>query len=161
MYIAVMAPNKPKVVQQDKVQQDKASDTTACTDANELSWIPVSKAGIDGKDKKPGTKLTATLDLKYISTNLDKFGRNVCYFSCSNPEALYVVKQDMDTQGLNPEIISLPFWQGSEGDYLLRVSKQNLQGLADDELQVGIPINRLTEFRYYSGKRNSGYTIII
>jgi hypothetical protein len=150
---------KPKA--QDKAQ-DKASSeaTTACTDVPDaLSWIPVSVISIDGKDKKPNAKFSATLVLRYISTKLDKFGRNVCYFACINPEALCVVKQDMDAQGLNSEMVSLPFWQGAEGEYMLRVSRQNCS-LTDEQLtEKAMPCP--VEFKYFTGKRQSGYTIYI
>ena len=152
-----MVMTKPKV---DKVDQDKGSEVVSIsTDNDSLSWIPVSGNGLDNKEKKTTQKLTATLQIKYICTKLDNFSRLVTYFNCVNPEALRVVKDDIENQGLNPETTNLPFWQGSEGDVMLRVGRQNCS-IADEDLKSdGSIMTRQCEFKYYTGKKMNGYSI--
>lgn len=149
---------KPKVEKLDK-EKAKSETPTISTDSDNLSWIPVSTGGLDYKEKKTGRQLTATLELKYISTKLDKFSRSVSYFSCVNPQELHVVKDDMETQGLNPEATTLPFWQGLEGDVMLRVSRQNCSITEDELISDGSTLTRTVEFKQYSGKKNGGYSI--
>jgi len=125
--------------------------------ASSLSWIPTSSPLTESK--KADHNISTILDIKFISNKLDKFGRSVNYFSCSNPEALNVIKDSIDAQGLNIEHLSLPFWQG-EDCIMLRVGKQNCS-LTDEVLQestvtgIKVPV----EFKYYTGKKANGYSI--
>ena len=99
------------------------------------------------------------MDLKFISNKVDKFGRNVVYFTCKNPEALNILKEHIDNQGLSMEAVSLPFWQGEDA-VMIRVGKQNCS-LSDGQLNESsltgprIPV----DFEYYIGKSKSGYSI--
>ena len=99
------------------------------------------------------------LDLKFISCKVDNFGRNVVYFTCNNPAALNILKEHIDTQGLNMEHLSLPFWQGEDA-IMLRVGKQNCS-LSEDQLNesslLGLKVP--TDFKYYTGKTKSGFSI--
>ena len=49
-----------------------------------ISWIPSVPSGADSK--KQDLSLSTILELKFISTKLDKFGRYSNYFVCLNPE---------------------------------------------------------------------------
>ena len=138
----------------------KAS-TNAESSSSGLSCIPSSSPV--GESKKQDHNVTIDLVLKHISSKVDKFGRNISYFSCSNPEALNTLKEKIDNQGLNLEHISLPFWTGEEGDILIRCGKQNC-GLSDEQLQESAltPLKVPCTFKYYtsSGKKN-GYSVHI
>ena len=98
------------------------------------------------------------MDLKFISNKVDKFGRNVVYFTCKNPEALNILKEHIDNQGLNMEAVSLLFWQGEDA-VMIRVGKQNCS-LSEDQLNesslTGLRIP--CDFKYYTGKSKSGYS---
>jgi hypothetical protein len=125
----------------------------------DLSWVPISSIP---SDKKKGKEehISTILELKFISAKMDKFGRDVMYFQCFNPEAFSILKDNVDAQGLNLEQISLPFWRGEEGDYLLTVTKANCsldEGLLESSktLNVRVP----AEFVYYTGKKNNGYAL--
>ena len=126
-----------------------------------LSWIPSSSPV--GESKKQDNNVTIDLVLKHISTKVDKFGRNVVYFSCSNPEALNKLKDSIDTQSLDINHLSLPFWTGEENDVMIRCGKQNC-GLSDEQLQESAltPLKVPCTFKYYasSGKKN-GYSVHI
>ena len=50
-----------------------------------ISWIPSAPSGADSK--KQDLSLSTILELKFISTKLDKFDRYSSYFVCLNPEA--------------------------------------------------------------------------
>ena len=141
-----------------KTTKAKASAPAAAT-ASDLSWVPISSIP---SDKKKGKEehVSTILELKFISAKMDKFGRDVMYFQCYNPEAFSILKDNMDAQGLNPEQISLPFWRGEEGDYLLRVTKANCsldEGLLESSKTLNIKVP--AEFVYYSGKKSNGYAL--
>jgi hypothetical protein len=113
-------------------------------------------------DKKKGKEenISTILELKFISAKMDKFGRDVMYFQCFNPEAFSILKDNMDAQGLNPEQVSLPFWRGEEGDYLLRATKANCsldEGLLESSKTLNIRVP--AEFVYYTGKKSNGYAL--
>ena len=135
------------------------NNTPSMPAAPDLSWVPISAMP---SDKKKGKEehISTLLELKFISAKMDKFGRDVMYFQCYNPEAFSILKDNMDAQGLNPEQISLPFWRGEEGDYLLRVTKANCS-LDGDLLESSKVLNIKVpaEFVYYSGKKSNGYSI--
>ena len=81
------------------------------------------------------------------------------YFTCKSPEALNILKEHIDAQGLNMEAVSLPFWQ-DEDAIMIRVGRQNCS-LPEDQLNesslagLRIPV----DFAYYTGKSKSGYSI--
>jgi hypothetical protein len=91
---------------------------------------------------------------------LDKFGRYSSYFVCQNPEALTVLKEYIDTQGLDIKQLSLPVWAGDSGEIVVRAGKQHVS-LTDEQLNESalLPMRVATEFRYYSGKTKSGFSI--
>ena len=64
-----------------------------------VSWILSAPAGAESKKQDLST--STILELKFISTKLDKFGRYSNYFVCLNPEAWSVLKEYIDTRGLN------------------------------------------------------------
>jgi len=131
------------------------------TQSNGLDWIPSSSPLTESK--KQDNNISTILELKFISCKLDKFGRNVVYFSISNPEALNVIKENIDNLDLNLEQISLPFWSGTEGEILIRVGKQNCS-LTDEQLQESsvAPLKVPCDFRYYTGKaKKNGYSVYI
>ena len=123
-----------------------------------LSWIPSVPSGT-GSKKKDSLNVSTILEVRHISSKIDKFGRSCIYFSCHNPESLNILKEHIDTQGLNMEQISLPFWQG-EDTIMLRVGAQNC-GLSGDQLAESTltPMRVACDFRYYSGKTKSGFSI--
>ena len=142
-----------------KTTKAKAAAAPTATGPPDLSWVPISAIP---SDKKKGKEepISTLLELKFISAKMDKFGRDVMYFQCYNPEAFSILKDNMDAQGLNPEQISLPFWRGADGDYLLRVTKANCSldsNLLESSkvLNIKVPV----EFVYYSGKKSNGYSI--
>jgi hypothetical protein len=144
-----------------KTTKAKASAPAAATTNGtpDLSWVPISTIP---SDKKKGKEehISTLLELKFISAKMDKFGRDVMYFQCYNPEAFSILKDSMDAQGLNPEQISLPFWRGEEGDYLLRVTKANCsldEGLLESSKTLNIKVP--AEFVYYSGKKSNGHAL--
>jgi len=141
-----------------KATAPKAKATTADSkESNGLSWIPAGPTNLESK--KNDLNISTILDLKFISNKVDKFGRNVVYFTCKNPEALNILKEHIDAQGLNMEAISLPFWQGEDA-VMIRVGKQNCS-LSEDQLNesslTGLRIP--CDFKYYTGKSKSGYSI--
>jgi hypothetical protein len=142
-----------------KTTKANAVAAAPATSTADLSWVPISSIP---SDKKKGKEehISTLLELKFISAKMDKFGRDVMYFQCFNPDAFSILKDNVDAQGLNLEQISLPFWRGEEGDYLLRVTKANCS--LDEELlessktlNVRVP----AEFVYYTGKKNNGYAL--
>ena len=142
-----------------KTSKAKAAAPTTNNSATDLSWVPIS--AIPG-DKKKGKEenISTILELKFISAKMDKFGRDVMYFQCFNPEAFSILKDNMDAQGLNPEQVSLPFWRGEEGDYLLRATKANCsldEGLLESSKTLNIRVP--AEFVYYTGKKSNGYSL--
>jgi len=142
-----------------KTTKAKAVATAPATSPTDLSWVPISSIP---SDKKKGKEehISTLLELKFISAKMDKFGRDVMYFQCFNPEAFSILKDNVDAQGLNLEQISLPFWRGEEGDYLLRVTKANCsldEGLLESSKTLNIRVP--AEFVYYTGKKNNGYAL--
>jgi len=126
-----------------------------------LSWIPAAPAGTAPK-KKNDLNVSTILEVKHVSRKIDKFGRSCIYFVLKNPESLNILKEHIDSSGLNMEQISLPFWQGDEGEVMLRVGAQNCQ-LSGDQLAESslAPIRAPCDFKYYSGKTKSGFSIHI
>ena len=142
-----------------KTTKAKAAPTAPATSSTDLSWVPISAIPGDKKKSKE-EHISTILELKFISAKMDKFGRDVMYFQCFNPEAFSILKDNMDAQGLNPEQISLPFWRGEEGDYLLRATKANCsldEGLLESSKTLNIRVS--AEFVYYTGKKSSGYSL--
>jgi hypothetical protein len=142
----------------------KAKATKEVVEAKEedsnssVSWIPCAPSGAESK--KQDLSISTILELKFISTKLDKFGRYSSYFVCQNPEALTVLKEYIDTQGLDIKQLSLPFWAGDSGEIVVRAGKQHVS-LTDEQLNESalLPMRVATEFRYYSGKTKSGFSI--
>ena len=126
-----------------------------------LSWIPAGPTGTASK-KKNDLNVSTILEVKHISSKIDKFGRSCIYFVCKNADALNVLKEHIDTSGLNMEALSLPFWAGDEGEVMLRVGAQNC-GLTEEQLaesrlgSMRVPV----DFKFYSGKTKSGFSIHI
>ena len=98
--------------------------------------------------------------MKFISTKLDKFGGYSSYSVCLNPEAFNILKEYIDTQGLDIKQLSLPFWAGDSGEIVIRAGKQHVS-LTDEQLNESglLPMRVPSEFRYYSGKTKSGFSI--
>ena len=130
------------------------------TDSNSVSWIPSAPSGTESK--KSDLSLSTILELKHVSTKLDKFGRNVAYFICLNPDGLNILKEYIDTQGLDIKQLSLPFWVGDTGEIMIRAGKQHVS-LTDEQLNESslLPMRVACEFKYYSGKTKSGFSINI
>ena len=126
-----------------------------------LSWIPAVLAGTASK-KKDNVNVSTILEVKHVSSKIDKLGRSCVYFVCQNPESLNILKEHIDSAGLNMEALALPFWQGDEGEVMLRVGAQNCQ-LSGDQLAESTlaPIRVPGDFKYYSGKTKSGFSIHI
>ena len=104
--------------------------------------------------------LLQIIEVKHISSKIDKFGRSCIYFVCKNADALNVLKEHIDTSGLNMEALSLPFWAGDEGEVMLRVGAQNCalpeEQFAESRLgSIRVPC----DFKYYTGKTKSGFSI--
>jgi len=123
-----------------------------------ISWIPAGPAST--VTKKSNDSISLVLDIKYISTKVDKFGRCVKYFACKNPDALGILKEHIDKQGLSMDSLSLPFWQGDD-TVMIRVGLQNC-ALSDQQLEessltgLKVPV----EFKFYSSaKGRSGYPV--
>ena len=126
-----------------------------------LSWIPSVPSGAASK-KKNDLNVSTILEVKHVSSKIDKFGRSCIYFVLKNPESLNILKEHIDSSGLNMEQISLPFWQGDEGEVMLRVGAQNCQ-LSGDQLAESTlaPLRVPCDFKYYTGKTKSGFSIHI
>ena len=126
-----------------------------------LSWIPAVPAGTASK-KKNDLNVSTILEVKHVSSKIDKFGRYCVYFVCQNPDGLNILKEHIDSSGFNVEALALPFWQGDEGEVMLRVGAQNC-GLSGDQLAESslAPIRVPCDFKYYSGKTKSGFSIHI
>ena len=128
------------------------------SESSGLSWIPAGPASTVAK--KSNDSISVNLDIKYISTKVDKFGRCVKYFACKNPDALGILKEHIDKQGLSMDSLSLPFWQGDD-TVMIRVGLQNC-ALSDQQLEessltgLKVPV----EFKFYSStKGRSGYSV--
>ena len=140
----------------------KASKEVEAKDASsDLSWIPAAPSGAASK-KKNDLNVSTILEVKHVSSKIDKFGRSCIYFVCKNPDALNILKEHIDSSGLNMEQLSLPFWSGDEGEVMLRVGAQNCQ-LSGDQLAESslIPMRVPCDFKYYTGKTKSGFSIHI
>ena len=126
-----------------------------------LSWIPAVPAGT-ASEKKNDLNVSTILEVKHVSSKIDKFGRSCVYFVCKNPDGLNILKEHIDSVGLNMEALALPFWQGDEGAVMLRVGAQNC-GLSGGQLAESslAPIRAPCDFKYYSGKTKSGFSIHI
>ena len=142
-----------------KTTKAKAAAAPTTTGPPDLSWVPISSIPSD-KKKGKDENVSTILELKFISAKMDKFQRDIMYFQCTNPEAFSILKENIDAQGLNIEQISLPFWQGAEGDYLIRVSKANCS-LSEDLLESSkiLNIRVPVDFKYYQGKKSNGFSI--
>ena len=122
-----------------------------------LSWIPTAAVKETEKVKKDNS-ITTTLNLHFISEKDDNFGRSNLYFSCTNPEALNVLKEHMDNNGQEVSKYNLPFWfVPDENKLLLKVAKRNCK-LSEEELKADL-INAKASFKLYVGKKLSGYSI--
>ena len=141
-----------------KAKASKEVETKEVDSSSSVSWIPAAPSGTESKNKD--LSLSTILELKHISTKLDKFGRYSSYFVCLNPEALNILKEYIDTQGLDIKQLSLPFWQGDTGEIVIRAGKQHVS-LTDEQLNESnlLPMRVPTEFKYYSGKTKSGFSI--
>ena len=126
-----------------------------------LSWILAGPTGTASK-KKNDLNVSTVLEVKHISSKIDKFGRSVVYFVCKDPQSLNILKEHIDSSGLNMEAISLPFWQGDEGEIMLRVGAQNCS-LTEGQLVESTlsPIRVPCYLKYYTGKTKSGFSIHI
>ena len=60
------------------------------------------------------------------------------------------------------DALALPFWQGDEGEVMLRVGAQNSQ-LTEEQLAESTltPLRVPCDFKFYSGKTKSGFSIHI
>ena len=128
------------------------------SESSGLSWIPAGP--VSTVAKKSNDSISVNLDIKYISTKVDKFGRCVKYFACKNPDALGILKEHIDKQGLSMDSLSLPFWQGDD-TVMIRVGLQNCT-LSDPQLEessltgLKVPV----EFKFYSStKGKSGFSV--
>ena len=124
-----------------------------------VSWIPSAPSGTESK--KQDLSISTILELKFISCKLDKFGRYSSYFVCLNPDALNVLKEYIDTQGLDIKQLSLPFWAGDSGEIVIRAGKQHVT-LTDEQLNEStlLPMRVATEFKYYStSKGKAGFSV--
>ena len=126
-----------------------------------LSWLPAVPARTASK-KKNDLNVSTILEVKHVSSKIDKFGRSCVYFVCKNSGGLNILKEHIDSAGLNMEALALPFWQGYEGEVMLRVCAQNC-GLSGDQLAESslAPTRVPCGFKYYSGKTKSGFSIHI
>ena len=59
----------------------KASKEAEAKEAPGLSWIPAGPTGTASK-KKNDLNVPAILEVKHISSKIDKFGRSCIYFVC-------------------------------------------------------------------------------
>ena len=94
---------------------------------------------------------------------MDKFGRLTSYFVCVNLDALSVIRDYCNDQGLDISLLSLPFWvSGDTNDVMVRCGKQHIS-LTDEQMNESslTPLRVPCEFKYYnSGKSGkSGFSI--
>ena len=139
-----------------KVKVTKDTDNTG-----DASWIP--KGPVESSKKKADLSISTILELKHISTKMDKFGRLTSYFVCVNPDALSVIRDYCNDQGLDISSLSLPFWVSNDtNDVMLRAGKQHIS-LTDEQLNESslTPLRVPCDFKYYnSGKTGkSGFSI--
>ena len=131
------------------------------TDSTSISWIP--SGPVESSKKKQDLNISTILELKHISTKMDKFGRMTTYFVCSNPDSLSVIRDYCNDQGLDISLLSLPFWvSGDTNDVMVRCGRQHV-GLTDEQLNESCltPLRVPCDFKYYnSGKSGkSGFSI--
>ena len=139
-----------------KVKVTKDTDNTGG-----ISWIP--SGPVESSKKKADLSISTILELKHISTKMDKFGRLTSYFVCVNPDALSVIRDYCNDQGLDISLLSLPFWVSNDtNDVMLRAGKQHIS-LTEDQLNESslTPLRVPCDFKYYnSGKTGkSGFSI--
>ena len=79
-----------KVMAKAKAKASKEVEVKEVDSTSAVSWIPSAPAGAESK--KQDLSISTILELKHISTKLDKFGRYSSYFVCLNPDALNVLK---------------------------------------------------------------------
>ena len=141
-----------------KARASKEVEVKEVDSTSAVSWIPSAPSGAESK--KQDLSISTILELKHVSTKLDKFGRYCSYFVCLNPDALNVLKEYIDTQGLDIKQLSLPFWTGDTGEIVIRAGKQHVS-LTDEQLNESslLPMRVASEFKYYSGKTKSGFSI--
>ena len=143
-----------KAVAKTKVSKDTDN-------AGGISWIP--SGPVESSKKKADLNISTILELKHISTKMDKFGRLTSYFLCVNPDALSVIRDYCNDQGLDISSLSLPFWISNDtNDVMLRAGKQHIS-LTDEQLNESslTPLRVPADFKYYnSGKTGkSGFSI--
>ena len=91
--------SKEKVMSKAKAKASKEVAVKEGESSSGVSWIPSAPSGTESK--KQDLSLSTILELKFISTELDRLGRYSTYFVCLNPEALNILKEYIDTQGLD------------------------------------------------------------
>ena len=144
-----------------KATKAKASTTIESKEVDKSTWIP--KGPVESSKKKADLNISSILELKHISSRMDKLGRMCSYFLCVNPDALNVIKEYCDNQGLDISQLSLPFWVSNDtNDIMVRCGKQH-NSLTDNQLNESslTPLRVPVDFKYYnSGKTGkSGFSI--
>ena len=139
-----------------KAKTSKDTDNTGG-----ISWIP--SGPVESSKKKQDLNISTILELKHISTKMDKFGRMTTYLVRSNPDSLSVIRDYCNDQGLDISLLSLPFWvSGDTNDIMVRCGKQHVS-LTDEQLNESCltPLRVPCDFKYYnSGKSGkSGFSI--
>ena len=123
-----------------------------------FDWIPVSK--IPKGECAKHDKLSATLEMKHISTKQDNFGRDVVYLKLLNPDSLKCIKEFADKQGIDLSTHNLPFWFNKESEECIwKVLKKNCN-LTEAELAADM-LTCEGEFRLYDNKRLRGFSLYI
>ena len=143
-------------------QPVKQKDETAVKEAfiNILNWIPANGLSLEGSNKKSKPQpIEVKLNLRHASTKIDNFQRTMSYFAVLNPEALSVVKEDVDANGLDIANVSLPFWKG-EDDYMLRVLAAHCS-LSEEQLKSEVILDHPVQFQMYTGKKQHGYSVAL
>ena len=131
-----------------------ANTESKADNAGGISWIP--SGPVESSKKKSDLNISSILELKHISTKMDKFGRLTSYFVCSNPESLNIIRDYCNDQGLDISQLSLPFWVSADtNDIMVRCGRQHVS-LTDEQLNESCltPLRVACDFKYY----NSGKT---
>ena len=141
----------------------KAKASKDTDNAGGISWIP--SGPVESPKKKADLSISTILELKHISTKMDKFGRLTSYFVCSNPDSLSVIRDDCNDQGLDISQLSLPFWVSADtNDVMVRCGRQHIS-LTDEQLNESTltPQRVPCDFKYYSSGKSgkSGFSIHI
>ena len=144
-----------------KVTAAKAKVSKDTDNTGGISWIP--SGPVESSKKKQDLSISTILELKHISTKMDKFGRLTNYFVCSNPDSLNIIRDYCNDQGLDISLLSLPFWvSGDTNDVMVRSGRQHVS-LTDEQLNESCltPLRVPCDFKYYnSGKTGkSGFSI--